>query len=249
MNNKISNPLLKQLIAEIAGKANQGRINDLSWGAIYETKQKALRKEADEKSPDTSAEDKGGEDLPPLGKTDASTGGEEKSSEKGGELPPLGGEKPAPSAPKKDAGPQPKSSDKAAAPAAPSKPDDAKGDQGEADKAKEDAAKAKAELEKAKAEKAAAEKELEQNKYVKLTSSGGTQFLLGKVVDHAFKSGEIDALAGEMVEKLKIKTPEDMSLFSKDMVTYMNIPGMPELISSMKAMATKTPEKSEEQPA
>lgn len=247
MNNKISNPLLKQLIAEIAGKANQGRINDLSWGAIYETKQKALRKEADEKSPDTSAEDKGGKDLPPLGKTDAPTGGE-KTSEKGGGLPPIGGEKPAPSAPKKDTAQQPKPADKPAAPTA-DKPKDAGADQEEADKAKEDAAKAKAELEKAKAEKAAAEKELEQNKYVKLTSSGGTQFLLGKVVDHAFKTGEIDALAGEMVEKLKIKTPEDMGAFSKDMVTYMNIPGMPELISSMKAMATKTPEKSEEQPA
>jgi hypothetical protein len=52
-----------------------------------------------------------------------------------------------------------------------------------------------------------------------------------------------------MVDKLKVQTPEDMDEFSEDVVTYMTIPGMPELISSMKTLATKQPEAPAEEPA
>lgn len=226
MNNKISNPLLKQLISEIASKANEGRINDLSWGSINEAKKKkSLKKEADEKKSNATKEVPSDEKEPT-------------------ELPPLD------ATAEKDAEPKDKASDAAEPVKKDAAPEPTKDSgQEEADAAKEDAVKAKAELEKAKAEKAAAEKELEQHKYVKLSSASGTKFLLGKIVDHAFKAGEIDALAGEMVEKLKIKTTEDMDSFAEDVATYVSIPGMPELVSSMRAMATKTPEKSEEQPA
>ena len=50
-----------------------------------------------------------------------------------------------------------------------------------------------------------------------------------------------------MVQKLKITTPEDMNAFSEETATYRVIPGMPELLSSMKTMATKQ-EQPEETP-
>lgn len=215
MNNKISNPLLKQLISEIANKANEGRITNISWGVIDEAKKKkALTKEANEKKPTNDKEK-------PTNKTTLDTA-QDFEKEKVG-------------VPNLDADPKKGADDAATEPSEKTSPEDP-------EKAKEDASKAKAELEKAKAEKAAAEKELEQHKYVKLSSGGGIKFLLGKAVEHAFKAGEIDSLAGEMVDKLKIKTPDDMSSFSEDVVTYMSIPGMPELIDSMRTMATEQPE-------
>jgi len=232
MNNKVSNPYLKQLISEIASKTSQGRITGVSWGLIDEAKKKKKIKEADEKKDEKPADDKGG-DLPPL---DA---GGDKGADAGKDLPPLGGADEKPKDTK-----APEGGDAPKADAAP----DAGGEE-DADKAEADAAEAKAKLAKAKAEKDQAEKEIEKHQYVKLASSGGTQFLLGKILDQAFKTNAIDALAGEMVEKLKIQTPEDMSSFSEDMATYMTIPGMPELLSSMKALATKQPEAPAEEPA
>jgi hypothetical protein len=84
---------------------------------------------------------------------------------------------------------------------------------------------------------------------VKLGSTGGVHYLLGKIVDHAFKTNSIDSLASEMVQKLKIQTPEDMSVFAQDVAPFNVIPGMGELLASMKGMATKqqkTPEPSDE---
>jgi hypothetical protein len=42
-----------------------------------------------------------------------------------------------------------------------------------------------------------------------------------------------------MVQKLKIQTPEDMVSFSEDTAQLRVLPGMPELLASMKTMATK----------
>lgn len=232
MNNKITNPHLKKILSEISSNANKYRLNDLSWETIYEArKKKGVKKEQDEKKKDAPAE-------------------EPAADETGGDLPPLGGAdetpkdtsaaKPAPAAGAKPA-------DKAdAAPEAGADAGTEDTGEDEADQAKADAAKAKAELEKAKAEKEQAEKEIKKHAYISIGSSSGTQFLLGKVLDHAFKTNTIDALAGEMVNTLKINTPKDLSNFSEDVVTYMNIPGMPELLSSMKTLANKEPETPEE---
>lgn len=191
-------------------------------GIDWRSKEKEIvKKEADEKKKDAPAEEPAG-DLPPLGGAD--------------ETP-----KDAPKESPADKGAEPK---KDVAPEAGSEPSPEAGGE-DTDKAKEDAAKAKAELEKAKAEKDQAEKEIEKQAYVKLGSSAGTQYLLGKVLDHAFKSNTIDALAGEMVEKLGIKTAKEMDQFSEDVATYMTISGMPELLSSMKVLATKQPETTE----
>ena len=42
MNNKITNPFLKQLISEISNKTSEGRITDLSWGSLNEAKKKKV---------------------------------------------------------------------------------------------------------------------------------------------------------------------------------------------------------------
>ena len=223
MNNKISNPFLKKLISEISVNANKGRL-DLSWSVIEEAKSKnKLKKEAGEKQPASSDADATADSL--LGGAD-----ETPKNPKQAGAPAAGAPAPA----KADANPE-------------AGPEDTAGSE-ETDQAKKDAAKAKAELEKAKAEKEQAEKEIKKQAYISLGSSSGTQFLLGKVLDHAFKTNTIDALAGEMVNTLKINTPEDLSNFSEDVVTYMNIPGMPELLSSMKTLANKEPAQPEEEP-
>ena len=219
MKSKITNPFLKKLISEIADNANSARF-DLSWEIIEEAKKKKkLRKEAGEKQPSVE---------------DALLGGSNEAPQTAGQAQPAAGAAQAPV----QAGAAPQAN-----PAGDAAPE---GGEEDADKAKEDAAKAKAELEKAKAEQSKAEEEIKDHQYVKLSSSGGTQFLLDKVLDQAFKTNTIDALAGEMVNKLKIETPEDMENFSEDMVTYMTIPGMPDLISSMKNLADKEPATDEE---
>lgn len=242
MNNKISNQFLKQLISEISNNANKGRIS-VDWGIVNETKKKKKVKEADEpaknKPADKSAEDKPAADgeLPQL------KGSDEKSKDAGQEKPATdAAETPADATAKAD--PVAKA-DTASEP----KPSSTTGsDTEEADKAEKDAAEAKAKLAKAQAEKAQAEKEIKKQTYISLKSGSGTQFLLGKVLDQAFKTNTIDALAGEMVNTLKINTPEDLSNFSEDVVTYMAIPGMPELLSSMKTLANKEPAQPEEEP-
>jgi len=222
--NKINNQYLKQLISEIASKTSEGRITSVSWGLIDEAKRKKiLKKEVDEKKKDSAIEE------PTKDSTAAEVPNEEpKDTQAGAE------DKPQ-LEPKKDA-----TTDVNIEPASQEVGAE------DADKAKEDAAKAKAELEKAKVEKDQAEKEIKKHAYVKLSSSSGTEYLLGKVLDQAFKTNTIDALAGEMIEKLKIKTPEEMSQFSEDVVSYMTIPGMAQLLSSMKTATSNQPEKTEE---
>lgn len=229
MNNKITNPFLKQLISGISQKATQGRITDIGWNMLEEAKKnkkvvkKSLKKEAiGDKKKEEPAADTGDEKADGLPAPDAAPEAEKSAPEAGADAP------------------------EASAPDAGAESPDA-GSEEDADKAQADAAEAKAELEKAKAEKDQAEKEIKKHSYIKLGSGAGTQFLLGKILDHAFKTNTIDALAGEMVQKLKITTPEDMNAFSEETATYRVIPGMPELLSSMKTMATKQ-EQPEETP-
>jgi hypothetical protein len=238
MNNKITNPHLKKILSEISSNASKNRLSDLSWEAIYEArKKKGVKKEQDEKKNDPFGDILGG---------GGDTGGKDENPKNNAapqQTPAAGAGNQAAAAPEAggDAGA-----------GAPSGGEEGGGEEGggdETEQAEADAAEAKAKLAKAQAEKEEAEKELKKNKYVKLSSSGGTQFLLGKIIDHAFKTNTIDALAAEMVDKLKIQTPDDMDEFSEDVVTYMTIPGMPELISSMKTLATKQPETPAEEPA
>lgn len=230
MNNKISNPLLKQLISEIANKANQGRINDLNWETLRESKN-ILKKEADEKAAPSAEKPK---DQPPAPAKDAAS--KEKPASPNAEKSPKdakGGDEKGPDAAPKDAlsdlGKEAPSKDQA--------PEE------DVEKAQTDAAEKQAELEKAKAEKAQAEKELEQQSYIKLKSSSGQKYLLGKILNHAFKTNTIDALASEMAQKLRITTPEDVATFEKDMALYKTIPGMAELISSIRDVAVEEPKK------
>jgi hypothetical protein len=230
MNNKITNPFLKQMLTEISSKTTQGRIVDVSWASINEAKKKKTLKKEVAKRPPQEDPNAGIEDenpaQPPAEEpaTAPDAGGQEPPAGDTG-LPDLGAEQPGQEAPPPDLGGE------APAPDQPS-PEDA-------DQAQDDAAKAKAELEKAKAEKDQAEDELQDQSYIKLGSHGGTNFLLSKILDHAFKTNTIDALAGEMVGKLKIDTPEDMSAFIEELAPFMVIPGMAQLISSMKGLATK----------
>lgn len=240
MNNKIANPFLKQLISEIAVNANKGRLN-LSWEIIEEAKKKKKVREADEKKADAPAAD-AGEGQPPAGganETPADTGNAEQAPAPDAAAPDASPEK-------ADAAPEAGAEGGADAGAEAGADAEAGAGEGDVDKAKEDATKAKAELEKAKAEKEQAEKELKDQSYVKLSSSGGTEFLLGKLLDQAFKANTIDALAGEMVDKLKIDTPDDVNNFANDVATYLAMPGMSDLLSSMKGLATNQPEKTEE---
>lgn len=232
MSNKITNPFLKQLISGIASNANSGRITDISWGTLAEAKKnkksKVLKREAVEKKPgeeDAAAQpqDQGAPDAQPTEQPQESPSG--AIGNEPPQQPDTGGDNPdAPTdAPAGDA---PAGGDSA--------PEESP------EEAEADATKAKAELEKAKAEKDQAEQEIENQSYVKLDSGPGTQYLLGKILNHAFKTNTIDALAGEMSQKLKIQTPEDMALFSNDVAPYRVLPGMGELLTSMNTMVTKS---------
>lgn len=230
MNNKSSNPFLKKLISEIANKANEGRINDLNWGVVYEAKKKSVKEAATPAAPKAGEENfddilggaGGGDQAPAAGAAPAATA-------------PAAGEAPAADAAAPAAGADASAADAAAG-----------GEGGDEDAAKADAVKAKAELEKAKAEKDKAEEELEDVSYIKLKSNSGVRFLLGKILDVAFKSNTIDTLAAEMVQKLNIKTPDDIESFSKDVSQFMVLPGMPQLLDSMTKMAQEKPSDSEE---
>jgi hypothetical protein len=236
MSNKITNPFLKQMISEIANKTNVGRLN-ISWDVIEEAKKKkkSIKKEAvDKKKPaDAAGEEKDDGGLPPLGGQDDAPTNEPKTKEAGQDA----GKGEPSDAGAKDAG---------ADPLAGTGGGEDVGGEEDSEAAQADAAEAKAELEKAKAEKDQAEKEIKKHSYIKLGSGAGTQFLLGKILDHAFKTNTIDSLAGEMVQKLKITTPEDINAFSEETASYRVIPGFPELLASMKTMATKQPEETGE---
>lgn len=238
MNPK-DNPILKQIVANIASKANQGRMTDINWGVLAEARRKKNVKESNmapkKAKPDNTeeepAQDKPADDVGPAG-TEPQKGTPDAG---GAELPPL-------DAPSKD-GEGIEGQDVApqgdTAPEAPA-PEEEVGD------AQADATQAKAELEKAKAEKDQAEKEIKKQSYVQLVSQPGVHFLLAKLVDHAFKTNTIDGLASEMTGKLKIQTPEDFANFAEEMAPFKGIPGVSELLASMKGMATKTPDTTEE---
>jgi hypothetical protein len=230
--NKTTNPFLKQMLTEISRKTTEGRLVDINWQVINEAKKKkTLKKEVAKRPPqeDPNAEDETPQKAAPQpdAAPEPSAGKEDPAGGDAG-MPDIGGA-PGQEAPAPDAGGAPEAPD---APPSEPKPEDA-------GQAQDDASKAKAELEKAKAEKDQAEQELQDESYIKLNSHAGTQFLLSKILDHAFKTNTIDALAGEMVGKLKIETPEDMSSFIEELAPFMVIPGMAQLISSMKGLATK----------
>jgi len=215
MNN---NPFFKQLLSEIANKANDGRMTDISWSTLNESRKvkKFIRKEA--KKPTDIPEDP--TDVPPT------------------DVPPPQEPANKPTAPQKSAPPQeptePQQPEQSAEPEQSASEEDV-------DQAQADTVAKNAELEKAKAEKEKAEQEIEKNSYIKLVSVPGVHFLLGKLLDHAFKTDSIDSLAGELVQKLKIQTPEDLQAFTEEVSPFKVIPGMGELLTSMKTMATKTP--------
>lgn len=339
MNNKISNPLLKQLISEIAKKTNEGRLTNISWKTLSESR-KLTKEDYDWRNDPVASrefeksglsakefeEEKGYNRKQngaskssysprktsfkgitffnvPAGKESVATQAgltqlksgkwgykhrtgasaseqeilsraeqefgpgrywepknkvNEAEKKQDDELPDLGDSGTAPETPDDNSAPDAGGGEASAPgagegkgeasedPAAPEEQD--AGSEEETEKAQADAVKTKAELEKAKAEKDRAEKEIKKNTYIKLRSGAGTQFLLGKILDHAFKTNTIDALASEMVQKLKIQTPEDMIAFSEDTAPYRVIPGMAELMSSMKMMATKAPNQPDETP-
>lgn len=233
--NKINNPYLKQLISEIASKTAEGRITGVSWGLIDETKRKkSLKKEADEKKKEAPAEepssDTGG--LPPLGGADETPKDAPKDAPKDTPKDTMADKEPSS---EKDPSPKPD-----AAPAADAGQEDV-------EKAKEDSAKAKAELEKEKAETDKAKSDLKKQSYVKLSSHEGTGYLLQNVLNNALKQGgTIDALAADMVQKLKIQTQDDAENFANDVAEYMTMPGMAQLVSSIKPLTKKKPETTEE---
>jgi hypothetical protein len=250
MSKQSNNPFLKQLVTDISRRANQGRL-DINWGVLAESRKKKAVKEGnvinqveqDEKKrrevDDTSADEKPADDVVPQGADKAPPADvgihpdQGKSSQalppmdKGGEQSPVDKGGDAPAAPSPEEAPAPAAEE-------PSQED--------SDQAQDDATKAKAELEKAKAEKDHAEQEIKKQSFVHLVSAPGVHFLLGKLVDHAFKTNTTDSLASEMTSKLKIQTPEDFSNFVEEMAPYKSIPGVAELLAAMKGMATKQPD-------
>jgi len=225
MNNKISNPFLKQLISEISNKTTQGRMTGVAWGSLTEGKKKKnLKKEAapqpKEEEPATeepSEETPPAQENPPAPDANVAGLGDVPSTEQSGEadLPPM------------DAQPQ----DAA--------PND--GGEEEVDAAKEDAVKAKAELEKAKAEKDQAEKEIEQQSHVKLVSKAGVNFLLSKIISGAVQTNSVDAFAAELADKLKLETEEDYASFANEMAPFRIIPGIGELLTAVKGLVGAAP--------
>lgn len=234
MNNKISNPFLKQLISEIATKTNQGRLSDVSWSVIEERKKrKYIKKEAEEKPADT---------LPPLGGEDEPT----KQTPPAPENPPAKDTQAAGlgdvNATEQEAGGEeaPKADPAAEEPAA-------AGGEGEAptednvQQAKADAVKAQAELEKAEAEKEEAEQEIEKKSIVNITSRPGVTYLLKKLIkDAVVDNNKIDALGIDMADQLNIKTPEDYAIFSDQLAPFKTIPGINRLLSSIKTAASQS---------
>ena len=235
MNNKISNPFLKQLILEISNKTNQGRMTDVAWGSLTEgKKKKTLKKEAapqpkkEEPAPEETAPEETGEETPQ------------------NETPPAQENPPAPSANVAGLGdvPSTEQSDQTDLPpmdAGPQGGATADGGEEEVGKAKEDAVKAKAELERAKAEKDQAEQEIEQQSHVKLVSNAGVHFLLNNIISAAVQTNSLDAFAAELVDKLKLETDEDYASFANEMAIFREIEGIGELLTSVKGLISTTP--------
>jgi hypothetical protein len=240
------NPFLKQLISNIASKTNEGRITELTWGTLNEARKKKgvkegnviKQKSAKPKQDDEAAQDKSSDDVVPQGAEPEGEQAPKVDPLKGGsapDMPPLDGQgkDQAPIGGDETGG---EKGGEVSTPIASEEPSE------DSDQAQADAAKAKAELEKAKAEKDQAEKEIKKQSYIHLVSSPGVHFLLAKLVDHAFKTNTIDSLASEMTNKLKIQTPEEYTNFAEEMAPFKSIPGVAELLASMKGMATKQPD-------
>ena len=227
MSNKISNPFLKQLISGISKKANEGRINDISWGTLSEARA-SIKTEAGEKDvPD--AEDT--ED--PLAGVEGDAGAEGAEGEdplagaegEEGEDPLAGAEGEEGEDPLAGAGGE-------------------EGVEGEdPDKIAADTVQKKAQAAANSAELKQAEKKLETTKpYIELDSTNGIRFLLSKVLDHAFNTRTIDTFSKDMMTALNVKTKSDVSSFVKDhlqpFVADKNLgKSIPELIEKMTANA------------
>lgn len=229
MNNKISNPFLKQLISEISNNASKGRL-DLNWMVIEEAKKKKRVKEADEPAKDATAKKEKPAAEPAAAPTPDKPTAEpstDAAPAAGGGLPPLGGtdEKPAtddtkPPA-KADAAPEAGGADKP----------DAKSDAGQAQK---DAAEAEAELAAAQAEKAKAEKAIEDQS-IGLDSAAGLNFLLQRILRGGGEE-RLDALANDMIQSLNIKTSEQMEKFASTLPPQSkSIPNMIKVVEKMRS--------------
>jgi len=193
MSNKISNPFLKQLISGISKKANEGRINDISWGTLSEAKT-SIKTEAGEKGdtedPLAGVEgEEGDAGKDPLAGAEGDAGAE-------GEDPLAGAEGDAGA--ESDAG--------------------AEGEAGEdPDAIAADTVNKKAQIAANDSERKQTDKKLEKTKpYIELNSTNGIRFLLGKVLDQAFSTRTIDAFSKDMMTALNVKTKSDVSSFVTD---------------------------------
>jgi len=226
--NKVVDVLEKKYGSDEDADLYEGQnLSNMAKGMLEEVrKKKNLKKEADEKTDS--------EELPPLGGENEPT----KETPPAPENPPA---KDTQVAGLGDVNPTEQGGGAEAGDAAP------KADSGSEDpeKAQADAVKAKAELEKAKAEKEKAEQELEQQSVIKLTSKPGVSFLLGKLLGDAVEKNTVDALAGEMADKLKIETPEDFEIFSNQMTPFKAMPGVAQLLSSIKTVSSSQPKTKE----
>ena len=218
------NKTLNQIISEIASRANAGRLN-ISWDTIN---QKRILSEGalnvnNQNDEDKEEEKKPGEEnadsVDPIDKLLGGGGKEDAEKDTGGTQ----------DATTKDTTKTAKDT---------TKDDSVDNSEESIDADKKDASVLNAKAEVAKAEKAAAEQELEDNSYLKLNSNGGLSFLLQKILDGAFKTNTIDALASEFSSKLRITNQDDYNVFADDMIPFNTIPGMPELLSSIQTKIT-----------
>ena len=71
MSTKITNPVLKQILAEISAKSAEGRIADLSWKVLEEARKKKVKKEAVNKAqPEDKPEEPAQDEKAPAAPTD-----------------------------------------------------------------------------------------------------------------------------------------------------------------------------------
>ena len=233
MSKPIGNLFLKQILADISRHANEGRLTVITEGKkhkkiVREANPVPRKNDEEEPEDDQTTGAKGPNGVAPVPAPAAPANADKGAAD-------LGPEK-APATPQvKPSSEQPASEEEPVAPAA----EEPSGE--DTDQAQADAAASKAELEKAKAEKDQAEKEIKKQSYVHLVSPSGVFFLLSKLSDHAFKTNTIDSLASEMVQKLKISNQEDFSNFSEEMIPYKAIPGVAELLASIRGMAASQP--------
>ena len=218
------NKTLNQIISEIASRANTGRL-DISWDAI--NRKRILSEGAlnvnnqndEDKDEEKDTDKETADSVDPIDKLLGDSGKEDAEKDTGGTQ----------DATTKDTTKTTKDT---------TKDDSVDNSEESIDADKKDASVLNAKAEVAKAEKAAAEQELEDNSYLKLNSNGGLSFLLQKILDGAFKTNTIDALASEFSSKLRITNQDDYNVFADDMIPFNTIPGMPELLSSIQTKIT-----------